>query len=102
ETGAVGPHNLDPASGRRIRTGDTPDRIVDPHRPRSVDDRLFQRENATDQRVRALVEERIARARAGIAPGEPPPQRHRGRGEYGEHQKLRLPGRMDHERYEAN
>ena len=60
QAGAVGLHDPDPAAGRRVGTGDAPDRVVDPHRAGAVDDRLFQREHPPDQRVGALVEERIA------------------------------------------
>ena len=67
QAGAVGLHDFHPVAGRRIGTGDAPHRIVDPHRAGAVDDRFFQREHPADQRIGALVEERIAFAGAMMA-----------------------------------
>ena len=64
QAGAVGLHDPDPAAGRRVGTGDAPDRVVDPHRAGAVDDRLFQREHPADQRLGAPVEKRVALAAA--------------------------------------
>src|SRR5439155_11364885 len=73
QAGAVGAYDLDAAAGGCIGAGDAPDGVVDPHRARSVDDRFFQREDPADQRVGALVEERIADAGGAVRDGKAPP-----------------------------
>src|SRR5436305_5686784 len=62
QAGAVGLHYSDPAAGGRVGAGDAPEGVVDPHRAGAVDNRLFQRKYPAHQRIRALVEKRIALA----------------------------------------
>src|SRR5882757_11315274 len=88
---AIRAHDPDPAAGGRVGAGDAPDGVVDPHRAGAVDDRLLQREHAADQRIRTLVEERIALACGGVLARDAAPQRYRRGGEDREHQYLQLP-----------
>src|ERR1700754_5254871 len=65
QTGAIRAHDPHPAAGGRVGPGDAPDGVVDPPGAGAIDDRLLQREDAADHRLRTLVEERIAVADAG-------------------------------------
>src|SRR5262249_950061 len=75
--------NLHPAAGGAIGTGDAPDGVADAHGPGAVDDRLLEREHATDEALGPFVQERLI-ARALVlsgGPNDPPPHHERGHGQ---------------------